>query len=278
MAITAAQCLAAEWSLFTLAFLFVVARLGVRVWQRKWSFWLADLFLVLALLPFLALVIGDTCTLLTGRGLFEEPTSAGWGKWKFASAILYDATFYFPRFSLLAFYNQLFPVSEPNLRRCLYFVAAFTVCAFLQAMFTDLFWCGANIAENWSSDTASCALWRDVTTLYISWPLGLVSEILVFALPFRIIPKLRSLQKRERTGLISIFLLGAATVIVSIARLALLIQGLLRYTTYLVALTEMATQIIVTVLPTLRPLLKLSWCRISSQTGQTEDSRKRSTR
>ncbi|KAL6412773.1 hypothetical protein AUP68_03981 [Ilyonectria robusta] len=76
-------------------------------------------------------------------------TATNTEQWKFASAILYDATFYFPRFSLLAFYNQLFPVSEPNLRRCLYFVAAFTVCAFLQAIFTDLFWCGANIAENW---------------------------------------------------------------------------------------------------------------------------------
>ncbi|KAH7146451.1 hypothetical protein EDB81DRAFT_934396 [Dactylonectria macrodidyma] len=221
----------AQWCLFGFSTLSVITRLAVRRWQRKWSFWVSDALLVLALLPFLALVTGDTYLLSTGRFPLDPPTSSGWAKWKFASSVIFDFSLYLPRFSLLAFYYELFPVSEPRLRTGLYIVSVYTFCAFLQAVFMDAFWCGLDVQVNWSMDPTACAMWQDIVPLYINWPIGIAAELLVFILPFGIFPSLKSLHGREKAGLMCIFLLGAATVIVSVARFILIVRGLFLYTT-----------------------------------------------
>jgi hypothetical protein len=72
-----------------------------------------------------------------------------WAQWGFASTVIFDTSFYYPRFSLLAFYFELFPRSEPGLRICLYSLIVYTVACYLVTAGVDIFWCGSDVYENW---------------------------------------------------------------------------------------------------------------------------------
>jgi len=56
---------------------------------------------------------------------------------------------YFPKFSMIAFYYHLVPVTNSKMRRCLNLLTGITVCFALITFFCDTFWCGANPAINW---------------------------------------------------------------------------------------------------------------------------------
>ncbi|KAK2037922.1 hypothetical protein LZ31DRAFT_610623 [Colletotrichum somersetense] len=227
MALSTREFLIGEWVFVALCFAITIARLAVRTWHRIWSFWLSEIFLVLSLLFFLTLVVGDTYTMSIGKNAFvEEYFDEGFAIWKFLSSIVFDLGFYFPRFSLLAFYYELFPTSEKNLRLCLHIVTAYTVCAFFTTGFVDLFWCGPDITKNWADSTeTSCTLANCVEPMYINWSIGISSELLVFALPFGIL-RLKALRTKDRRALLCIFLLGTATVIISTIRFYLTTQSI----------------------------------------------------
>lgn len=70
-------------------------------------------------------------------------------QWSFASTILFDTSFYYPRFSLLAFYFELFPPSEARLRTWLYVAIGYTVSCYLVTFGIDMFWCGLDVYRNW---------------------------------------------------------------------------------------------------------------------------------
>lgn len=63
---------------------------------------------------------------------------------------MFDSFFYIPRFSLLAFYYELFPVSERGLRILLYTFIAYNFVCFITTIGVDVFWCGfTDISQNW---------------------------------------------------------------------------------------------------------------------------------
>ncbi|KAK1981191.1 hypothetical protein LZ30DRAFT_720890 [Colletotrichum cereale] len=249
------EFLLSEWIFVALCFVITIARLAVRSWHGIWSFWLSEIFLVVSVLFFLTLVVGDTYTMSMGKDAFkDEYFDESFAKWKFASSIIFDLGFYFPRFSLLAFYYELFPAAEKKLRLCLHLVTAYSACAFFTTGFVDLFWCGADISRNWADSDTSCTLANCPEPMYINWSIGIISELLVFALPFGIL-RLKALRAKDRRALLCIFLLGIATVIISAARFYLTVQSIWSLETYLVGSAEIATQIIVIALPALRPLL-----------------------
>ncbi|KAK1994711.1 hypothetical protein LX36DRAFT_193458 [Colletotrichum falcatum] len=249
------EFLIGEWVLVALCFAITVTRLAVRTWHRIWSFWLSEILLVLSLLFFATLVVGDTYTMSIGKDAFvDKYFDEGFAIWKFASSVVFDLGFYFPRFSLLAFYYELFPTGEKRLRLCLHIVTAYAVCAFFTTAFVDLFWCGADLTRNWADSETSCTLANCLEPMYINWSIGITSELLVFALPFGIL-RLKALRRKDRRALFCIFLLGIATVIISIVRFYLTVQSIWSLETYLVGSAEIATQIIVIALPALRPLL-----------------------
>ncbi|WQF90590.1 hypothetical protein CDEST_15604 [Colletotrichum destructivum] len=178
MGINSRDFLTGEWILLALCFVIISARLAVRTWKKIWSFWLSDVFLLISLLFFLILVVGDTYTLSIGKSAFvEEYYDEGFAKWKFASSVVFDLGFYFPRFSLLAFYNELFSESEKRLRLCLYLVTAYATCAFIATLFMDIFWCGTDVSRNWSDANATCTLVNSSEPMYVAWSIGIISEL-----------------------------------------------------------------------------------------------------
>ncbi|WDK20010.1 archaeal flagellin N-terminal-like domain-containing protein [Colletotrichum graminicola] len=179
-----------------------------------------------------------------GRDAFvDEYFDEGFAKWKFSSSVIFDLGFYFPRFSLLAFYYELFPTAEKRLRLYLHMVTAYAVCAFFTTGFVDLFWCGADLSVNWADSDTKCTLANCVEPMYINWSIGIASEllgkcselsnlgitnkkiILVFALPFGIL-KLKALRTKDRRALFCIFLLGIFTLIISAVRFYLTVRSI----------------------------------------------------
>jgi hypothetical protein len=56
---------------------------------------------------------------------------------------------YFPKFSIIAFYFHLVPITDPRMRWSLYLLTTITVGFALVTFFCDTFWCGVNPAINW---------------------------------------------------------------------------------------------------------------------------------
>ncbi|KAH6986513.1 hypothetical protein BKA56DRAFT_580525 [Ilyonectria sp. MPI-CAGE-AT-0026] len=256
MALTAKGYLAVEWVLIAVCLVLVCARLAVRTYRRMWSFWLSDVLLVIAFLTFLTLVIGDTWSFVRGNDIFNQYDVIAFNKWLFAADIVFDLGFYFPRFSLLAFYNELFPVSEKRLRQGLYIVTAYNICAFLTTALVDIFWCGTHVSENWATEP-TCTLLTATKTLLINWSIGIVAELLVFLLPFGMLRRLKATPKREKIALTCILAIGVASIVATIARLIWSLNSVASYATYIVGSAEIATQIVVGALPALRPLLTM---------------------
>ena len=141
----------------------------MRLSKKNWKFYHADAWVAIAALDALALIVCDTVTYRYGAmddpDIWDE-TLAKVGEpvkhltvqigvrlklvqYSFASNYFYDTGMYFPKFSMLAFYYQLIPVTMPRLRMVLHAVTAFTVASALATCFADTFWCGANVAANW---------------------------------------------------------------------------------------------------------------------------------
>lgn len=66
--------------LLAICCLVIIARLAVRAWKRLWTFWISDLFLVLALLTFMTLAVGDTYSFSKGHTSLEEYYDEGFTK------------------------------------------------------------------------------------------------------------------------------------------------------------------------------------------------------
>lgn len=68
---------------------------------------------------------------------------------RFATNYFFDTGVYFPKFSIIAFYYSIVPVTHPRTRITLHVIAAITVASALVTFFGDTFWCGSNLAVNW---------------------------------------------------------------------------------------------------------------------------------
>ncbi|KAI9162779.1 ATP-dependent RNA helicase eIF4A [Paramyrothecium foliicola] len=175
------QYVAIQWTLLSLCIAVLTARIGVRIWRGVWSFWLSDSFLILSFLFFLPLVVGDTVVFATGRTFHDDSYPDGFRKWFFATTLIFDLGFFLARFSLLAFYHKLFPISESQSRRLLWIVVAYNIAGFLTTGFVDIFWCGLNVSQNWSSSESACSVSGDPVSSYIVWPINISAEIFVLA-------------------------------------------------------------------------------------------------
>ncbi|KAH7160647.1 hypothetical protein EDB81DRAFT_322548 [Dactylonectria macrodidyma] len=130
------------------------------------------------------------------------------------------------------FYYELFPISEDRLRLCLYAISVYTTCTLFATGLVHVFW----------AQSSQCLLVSDPRVWYVGWSLSIASELLVFALPFGILPTLKTLPKRDKTGLICLFLLGAITVVVSTVRFVSTTMSTIDLSTYILSWTEITTQ------------------------------------
>lgn len=82
----------------------------------------------------------------------------------------------------------------------------------------------------WPLGITSELLGKDIT-LNLVQPMLTIYEMLVFFLPFGMLRRLKSLRKREWNSLVLLFLLGAVTILISVARFVLNVQSIFSYDT-----------------------------------------------
>ncbi|KAH7208600.1 archaeal flagellin N-terminal-like domain-containing protein [Fusarium oxysporum] len=265
-----------EAVLFGISTLLVLARLALRTIRQHQSLTVSDWFLIASLLDAAALFGTDTAAYNLG-GMDEYDPSAPprsiedqitLMKVSFAGNYFYDTGVYFPKLALLALYFKLIPQTLPLLRKFLYGVTALTGSFMLTTCFLDTFWCGSNVSVNWEID-GECSTFDSKTVFRIDWVMNLISDMLVFALPFPLLFGLQ-LSRRYKAGLVAIFASGLITLGASIGRFAT-VEAIHAWTNvYVLSMTEIAAAIVVVSLPALKSLLHGLGLRSSKQnTTQT---------
>lgn len=243
-----------EWFLLVLSFLLVNARIFLHLHMGQKTLFMSDAMLILAFLAALGLVICDTLTYRLGAMDVFTGNTVAIMKIRFATNYFFDVGLYFPKFSMLAFYTIIVPRTTPNLRKALYAVIAFVVLSCLTTLFSDTFWCGSRPGSNWSPE-AQCQAFTSMTLVKMNWALNFTSEVLIFILPFPLIRGLNLRLKRERAGLSIVFMLGAITIIVSLARFIAMLIVSNDISIYVLATAEFTIPIIILSMVSLRPLL-----------------------
>ncbi|KAF4337277.1 archaeal flagellin n-terminal-like domain protein [Fusarium beomiforme] len=261
-----------EAVLFGISTVLVLARLALRTIRQHQSLTISDWFLVASLIDAAALFGTDTAAYNLGGMDEYDPTAPPRSiedqimlkKVSFAGNYFYDTGVYLPKLALLALYFKLIPQTLPLLRKFLYGVTALTGSFMLTTCFLDTFWCGANVSVNWDLDEAACSTFDSKTVFRIDWVMNLISDMLVFALPFPLLYGLQ-LSRRYKAGLVAIFASGIITLGASIGRFAT-VEAIHAWTNvYVLSMTEIAAAIVVVSLPALKSLLHGLGLRSSKQ-------------
>lgn len=80
----------------------------------------------------------------------------------------------FPKLSMLAFYWAYFPLAaRPGLRKVLWAATAFVVACYLVILFDDTFFCGANVAIQWSQEEGACSVFYATPPFILNFTLNL---------------------------------------------------------------------------------------------------------
>ncbi|KAF2425268.1 hypothetical protein EJ08DRAFT_405202 [Tothia fuscella] len=182
-------------------------------------------------------------------------------KYAFPTVLLYHTAVYFTKFSILAFYAKLFPETARGLRFACKFTIAYTALCYFCAIFLTIFWCGAQVSRNFETGPGACTVWS-YTLFKINFALNISSDLLIFVLPFPLLSSL-NLARRQVIALCVTFGLGLITMVVSVCRcMALLSNAFIPL--YVWSMAEMCTAIMVSALPSLRPLLRKSSRQLAS--------------
>ncbi|ENH62183.1 hypothetical protein FOC1_g10015146 [Fusarium oxysporum f. sp. cubense race 1] len=167
----------------TLAYITVACRIYVRLVMRKARLFSADYWLILGLLSCQVLLICDTITYSMDAMDDFTIDNVAIRKIRFATNHFFDTGIYFPKFSIIAFYFNLVPISQPKMRIALYCLAGLTTSFAVITFFCDWFWCGPDPS--------------------INWPL---------------LATLKMTSTRKKIGLVVVFGLGVITIAVSVGR------------------------------------------------------------
>lgn len=193
------------------------------------------------------------------------------------SNYFYDYGMYYPKFTILALYFELFPNTMPKLRMSLYIATAFTVMCSFTTLGLVTFYC-KNVSDNWSLEPGKCSSFNSLLVLQIDWAMNFSSDVAskslvvcqltsspltcaVFALPFPLLRVLR-LRRRQRYGLLLTFTLGLVTIAVNLARFITVQIGSDWNNLYVWSMAEMSVAIIVVSMPALKYLLT-SWRKLA---------------
>jgi hypothetical protein len=176
----------------------------------------------------------------------------------YASSVPYYLCIWFIKGAIIGFYYRLIPKKTKS-RIFLHFTAICTVITLIVILCLNLFLCRP-ISRNWVLPEADqhCYSSTARTPFAISSVANLVTDILIFIVPFSIIPAMGSMPRRQLVGLIATFSLGIITMVVFVARAVIsAVSGIVAIGGLLSAI-ECCTAMIVACLPSLKILLRIN--------------------
>ncbi|KAH7008613.1 hypothetical protein EDB80DRAFT_840983 [Ilyonectria destructans] len=262
-----------EWTFIFLSYVLVSARVYVRVWMRRDRLYWSDYWLMAALASAQGLVICDTLTYQMNAMDDFTITSVSLEKIRFATGYLFDVGIYLAKFSIIAFYYNLVPLTNPHMRIALYVLTAITGICALATFMNITFWCGPNPSVNWSSGNDACSVFKSMVVMRVHWSMNFITEVLNLIYPFPLIRGVKLRSRRERISLGVIFAMGFITIAVSIGRFVMMLHVDNDITIYIWATAEMCIAIMIVALTALRPLLrKIAYMLSSNMTSSDTKS------
>ncbi|KAA6413726.1 MAG: hypothetical protein FRX48_02087 [Lasallia pustulata] len=185
-----------------------------------------------------------------------------WAKAIYALQIVYICALPLIKFSILLFYNRLFP--SRRFRLVSYCIAAFVLCWWLVFFLTTVFQC-TPISANWMVNPGDVYCIDEYVMYDVYSSLNLVTDVVILAMPWPLVMKLQ-LATRKKVQLLGIFLLGSFICVSGIIHLVYVImlatawswKDETHYQAYIVIWfsLEPCTGIICACLPTLPALFK----------------------
>ncbi|KAH7145958.1 hypothetical protein B0J13DRAFT_442618, partial [Dactylonectria estremocensis] len=253
-----------EWTFVVLAFASVSARLYVRIWMRRDRLYWSDVWLVTAMAAAFGLVTCDTLTYRMNAMDNFTVTGVSLHKIRFATNYLFDVAMYLPKLSIIAFYYNLVPSSNPRMRMALHVLATITGACGLSTLFIVTFWCGPNPSVSWSEVEDLCASFNSMIVMRVNWSMNFTTEVLNFFFPFPLIRGLNIRSRREKISLGAIFAMGIITIAISVGRFVRMLYVSNDITIYIWATCELCISIMIVGLTALRPLLRKIAHKLSS--------------
>ncbi|KAK6359798.1 hypothetical protein TWF696_000935 [Orbilia brochopaga] len=139
----------------------------------------------------------------------------------FTSVLVYLATLWSIKLSLLLFYYKLIPNTLPYLRLALHITSVVLGISFIIVILLNTFWC-LPVSRNWSIDKSLlCYSYAAFEPYFVSAALHLLTEFMLLALPFPLLKYLQ-LSKRKKIEVGILFALGGLTIIMTIVRVIVL--------------------------------------------------------
>ncbi|KAF4976608.1 hypothetical protein FDECE_18456 [Fusarium decemcellulare] len=260
-----------EWTFLALAYVFVAGRIYVRLAMRNLKLYSADYWLIVGLISCQGLLICDTLTYKMNAMDDFTVSNTPLKKIRFATNYFFDLGIYFPKFSIVAFYYNLVPVTHPEMRILLHVLTGITVSFALITFFCDTFWCGPDPSINWTGDHESCTVFTSMVLMRLNWALNFISEVLNVIYPIPLLKGLKMHSRRKKIGLTIIFGLGIITIAVSIGRFVTMLYVSNDISIYIWATAEICISAIVVALTALRPLLRKITNMISTTVPSSDD-------
>ncbi|KAM0302281.1 hypothetical protein ACHAPM_004272 [Fusarium culmorum] len=270
--------MAFEWTILIFAYFLVACRVYVRMFLRGVGLHAADYWLIVGLVSCQGLLICDTLTFRMHAmdDFVLANNSIPIKKIRFATNYFFDTGIYFPKFSIIAFYFNLVPVTNPTMRRALFGLTGITVAFAFITVFCDTFWCGPNPSVNWAEGEQTCTVFTSMTLMRLNWALNFITEVLNLVFP---IPLLQGLMTstRKKIGLAVVFGMGIITIAVSIGRFVTMLHVHNDISIYIWATAEICISVMIVALTALRPLLRKMTNSVSTSSDDRSGNPSRKT-
>ncbi|TID03945.1 hypothetical protein CH35J_003120 [Colletotrichum higginsianum] len=266
--ISAEALIAVEWLFITIALCLIIARINLRIFHLKAGFVLSDAFIAAAFAAGVSLNAVDITLYL--RGVYEPDIDFKMTNWVATEAesvyvyrTLYFLYFpfyfeqYFNKGTLLALYYEIFGRGSTKIRASLLCLVAYCAAGFITTMCMILFYC------KWGcywSYTATCPQRCWVVNDNLGWALHFSSDVFIFILPLVYISKL-NMSKAQKISASVTFSIGLVNILITLSRW-FIVQAVFTEvpalnTGQLLAVLDGHIGLIVSILPSLRPYLRL---------------------
>jgi len=263
-----------DWSLMTLALVFIILRLSLRhrqIHPPSFSTNLSDFFIVLSWLSGIVLISINTWKNALREKYIHAPKSElYYGVPRDESAhLLYVSwiSLFFIYISLwcskaafLAFYHSLFSLQGRTSRIILICASVFTFCTFLLHMLLLTLWCHP-ISGNWEIDGELCSAVHSIESVTISTFTNVATDIVILSIPLSALASM-TLSKRDWSGLFFVFLMGSISIVAALARFVTLKlvehvpRASITHTIDVWALVEIVASLLAVCLPSMRTFVR----------------------
>ncbi|KAH7157306.1 hypothetical protein B0J13DRAFT_581522 [Dactylonectria estremocensis] len=224
----AAAVLVSQWVLIAISAAVVIARVYLRLAIQKRKILSSDVLMCAAWVCAVATASFDIKFAQMGALKPQVKTTlAGYNgvegdvilllKLFWVSSIPFFTTFYLCKAALLAVFLQVFPKFMKKRRIFLWAIIAFVAVSYVVSILMVLCVC-LPIETNWALDpNVACTPVKVAAVFYVAWALHFTGDLLIFILPWLIVPGLQ-LKWKLKMGVYCTFLLGLINIIFCLVR------------------------------------------------------------